>query len=72
MCEDDSRKFQDSEEISYRIEKLRYELHKMISNHNKAGFDDKIVEMSQYLDKLLVVYMKEQGGKYNEKRRRRP
>lgn len=46
----------DDMEIITIIEKVRQELHSMLDNYDEVGSSDKIIEVSQYLDRLLVVY----------------
>lgn len=49
------------DDIEARIEKTREELQNLINYCNYCnflGFNDEILEMSQYLDKLIVTYTK--------------
>lgn len=55
-------------DITNKIEKVRQELHGMIDHHEVTGFNDQIVEMSQYLDILLVTYMSKLGRENYEKK----
>lgn len=48
-------------EIVTIIEKVRQELHSMLDNCDLVGSNDKIIEVSQYLDRLLVVYERNKG-----------
>ena len=53
-------KFEPDMDIAARIEKVRIELHRMIGNNENDNFSkDDILELSQYLDKLLVKYIKD-------------
>ena len=50
-----------SSDIKSEIEKTRQALHDIIESRYANGFDDEIVELSQYMDTLLVKYMKNKG-----------
>lgn len=52
-------RFELETDISARIETVRKELHNMISMSESVS-DSEIIEMSQYLDKLLVKYLREE------------
>lgn len=52
--------FEQETDIAARIEKVRIELYRMIGNIENNNFsNDDILELSQYLDKLLVKYIKD-------------
>lgn len=53
-------------EIRNKIEQVRQELNGMLSNHVEKGFNNEIIEMSQYLDRLLVSYIYNLGREKNE------
>ncbi|NLM44753.1 MAG: aspartyl-phosphate phosphatase Spo0E family protein [Clostridiales bacterium] len=50
-----------SYDIKSEIEKTRQALHDIIEIRYANGFDDEIVKLSQYMDTLLVKYMKDKG-----------
>jgi len=50
-----------SSDIKSEIEKTRQALHDILESRYSNGFDDEIVELSQYMDTLLVKYMKNKG-----------
>lgn len=45
-----------------RIDKAKHELNNIISNKGIL-IDDEILEMSLYLDRLLMLYIKNSGGR---------
>jgi len=45
-----------------KIEELRSEINEKIKLGNDAAFNDEMIKMSQYLDKLIVKYMSAQNG----------
>nr|WP_312576219.1 Spo0E family sporulation regulatory protein-aspartic acid phosphatase [Sedimentibacter sp.] len=45
-----------------RIDKAKHELNNIISNKDIL-IDDEILEMSLYLDRLLMLYIKNSGGR---------
>ncbi len=53
-----SRGFEQELQLAVKIDKVRKELHRMIINQKAKGFDETIVRMSQYLDELLVEYIR--------------
>ncbi len=50
--------FEQELHLASKIDKVRKELHRMIINQKAKGFDETIVRMSQYLDELLVEYIR--------------
>lgn len=55
-------KFEKETNISARIEKVRQELYSMLNNFDEIASNNEVVEMSQYLDRLLVDHIKGYGG----------
>jgi len=51
--------------ILRRIEESRKKIHDMINFDKNILFSDETVKMSQYLDKLIVEYIKGSGGERN-------
>lgn len=49
-------------EIAGRIEKVRQELHKLISSHKENILNKEVVEKSKELDILLTIYTIECNG----------
>jgi GGDEF domain-containing protein len=61
-------KFEEEADISKRIENVRQELCSMINQFDAIGLDCEVVEMSQYLDRLLIEYITNSGREnYGEK-----
>ena len=60
-------KLEKEKDILNRIEIVREELNNMVGLNKNNIYDDEIVEMSQYLDKLLVEYMRDSGEMSNER-----
>jgi len=50
-----------NDDLKSKIEKTRQALNEIIEIRYTNGFDDEIVELSQYMDKLLVKYLKNKG-----------
>ncbi|WP_041720623.1 aspartyl-phosphate phosphatase Spo0E family protein [Alkaliphilus metalliredigens] len=50
--------FKGEEDLLNQIENMRRQLEKMLTHYDGEGFDDEVIEMSQYLDRLLVAYVK--------------
>ncbi len=49
-----------------QIESARKELHQMIHIHESRVAHEEVIEMSQYLDKLLVEYMRNSKGEESD------
>jgi len=50
-----------NDDLKSKIEKTRQALNDIIDNKYTNGFDDEILELSQYMDTLLVKYLKKKG-----------
>jgi len=46
------------DDLEIRIEKARQKLHSMFQQYDDKGLNGEMLEMSQYLDKLIVTYIK--------------
>jgi len=55
-------KFNREVNILSRIEESRKKIYDMINLDKSIIFNDETVKMSQYLDKLIVEYIKHSGG----------
>lgn len=49
-----------------QIESARKELYQMIHIHENRVSHEEVIEMSQYLDKLLVEYMRNSKGEESD------
>mgnify|MGYP000846969361 CR=1 FL=1 len=48
-------------DLEFELEKTRQALAEIIEIRYINGFDDEIIQLSQYMDILLVKFMKEKG-----------
>lgn len=48
---------ENKEKILKKIEEVRKELHILLQNNISRSQDDEVIEMSQYLDRLIILYL---------------
>jgi hypothetical protein len=60
---------EDETRILNRIEEVRQELYDLLNHHENVDLsEDRIIAMSQYLDRLLAAYVRNIGREHYEKK----